>query len=194
MLAAIASGETGLLLAPLVVLYAGLAAVFRGRERAEWPVLGGAALSLMAASTALLVRFGYGNAGVSLGAGWVYLLYAGGLLAWATRSERRLPAWLGLGMLLLATWQLVVFRFGPSLAFARAWFDCAVDLRDDRHCAGACRAHCPRCPANQSAVERRDPCGIAGECGGRGRCDLADAAADCVAAPGGCCGWPCCGE
>jgi len=123
MLAAFASGETGLLFAPLVVLYAGLAAVFRRRERVEWLALGGAALSLMAASTALLVWFGYGNPGVPLGAGWVYLLYSVGFLAWSTRSERRAPAWLGLGMLLLASWQLVVFRFGPGFAFARAWFD-----------------------------------------------------------------------
>ncbi len=123
MLAAFACGETGILLAPLVVLYAGLAAVFRLRDRAEWRALGGAALTLMTASAALLVWFGYGNAGVPLGAGWILLFYAAGLLAWGMRSERRIPAWLGLGMLLLATWQLVVFRFGPSLALARAWFD-----------------------------------------------------------------------
>lgn len=117
------SGESGLLLAPLVVLYAGLAMVFRRREHAAWPALGGATLTLMSASVALLVWFGYGNAGIPLGAGWIYLLYAAGMIAWSTRSEHRWPAWLGLGLLLLATWQLVVFRFGPGLALARAWFD-----------------------------------------------------------------------
>ncbi len=117
------SGESGVLLAPLVALYAGLAGRFRRRTADASTPLGAATLMLMAASVALLGWFGYGNAGVPLGAGWIYLAYAAGLLAWSARSAWRLPAAAGLGLLLFAIWQLVVFRVGLTFNWTRPWFD-----------------------------------------------------------------------
>jgi hypothetical protein len=109
------SGESGTLLAPLVLLYAGLAFVARRRAYDGWWALAAAFAACMAVSVALLAWFGWGNRGVPLAAGWIYLLYAACWLAIAARQTRALPSWIGLGLLLAGIVQEVVFHYGEAL-------------------------------------------------------------------------------
>jgi hypothetical protein len=114
----LASGESGTLLAPLVLLYAGLTFVARRRAYAGWWAFGAAFAGGSAVSVALLAWFGWGNRGVPLAAGWIYLLYAACWLAIAARQTRSTPAWIGLSLLLAGTIQQVVFRYGEPLNLA----------------------------------------------------------------------------
>ncbi len=118
--AAIVSGESGMLLAPLVLAYAGatlLALRFEAVARRE---LGAATCGLMGTSVALVSWFGFGPRGVPLGTEWVYLLYAVGCLAVSSRVRYATPAWIGSALLLGSVVQAVAFRFGPSLEIAHS--------------------------------------------------------------------------
>ena len=81
------SGDTGSLLAPLVLAYAA-AAVGLARRAATRLALTGAAAGLAAISVALVTRFGFGFEGDPIGAAPVYWLYAAGCLFASARSRR----------------------------------------------------------------------------------------------------------
>jgi hypothetical protein len=112
------SGRSGVLLAPLVLAYAGAGWFARLRGfRAGLP-LGVAAAGLAAVSVALVSWFGFGRQGDPLGAAWVYLLYAVCLLAVAARHRHPAFAWLGSALLLAAVVQEIVFGYGGVLGLA----------------------------------------------------------------------------
>jgi hypothetical protein len=108
------SGDTGSLLAPLVLAYVA-AALGLARSATTRRILGGAVAGLAAVSVALVSRFGFGFEGDPIGAAPVYALYAAGCLAASARSRRASIAWLGSALLFAGVLQATVFRFGAQL-------------------------------------------------------------------------------
>ncbi|MEX0676025.1 MAG: hypothetical protein WD063_03050 [Pirellulales bacterium] len=109
------SGETGALLAPLVLAYAAAAYFARWRVSRSSLALGGAAAGLAAVSVALLSWFGFGVAGDPFGAAWVYLIYAACFLAVAARHYHPAFSWLGSALLVAAVVQGIVFGYSQRL-------------------------------------------------------------------------------
>ncbi len=114
MASALVSGESGTLLAPLVLAYAGAAFVAVRRGMLWRRALVIAAGGLMTASVALVSWFGFGYEGDPLGAGWVYLLYAALCLTIASRHRTRAVAWAGSLLLLAGTVQEVMFHHAAA--------------------------------------------------------------------------------
>lgn len=108
------SGDTGSLLAPLVLAYAA-AALGLARSATTRRVLTAATAGLAAVSVALVSRFGFGLEGDPIGAAPVYGLYAAGCLAVSARSRHAAIAWLGSLLLFAAVLQSLAFRFGARL-------------------------------------------------------------------------------
>ncbi len=143
---AIVSGQSGALLAPLVLAYAAATYVLlrvddRGpRREAAAPtsiadvlassggVLACVSCALAAISVALVSGFGFGVEGDPIGAAWVYLLYAAGAIAIAARDggarqgvaryRGAAVAWVAAGLLFAAVVQGVVFRYSAPLDLA----------------------------------------------------------------------------
>jgi hypothetical protein len=111
------SGDTGSLLAPLVLAYVA-AALGLARSTTTRLVLTGAAAGLAVVSVALVSWFGFGVEGDPIGAAPVYWLYAAGCLAVSARSRRAAIAWLGSALLLAGVLQSIVFRWGARLELA----------------------------------------------------------------------------
>ena len=113
--AALVSGRTGTLLAPLVVAYGGAACFALRRSRATGIYLGVAGAALAAISVVLLGWFDFGVEGDPVGSGWIFLLYAAGCLAVATRARLLAVPWIGSALLLAGVVEIVVFRYGAVL-------------------------------------------------------------------------------
>ncbi len=116
---ALASGESGTLLAPLVLAYAGATLLARRRGMLAARAWAVATAGLMAASVALVTWYGFGYEGDPLGAGWVYLVYAALTLAAAARHRSRAIAWAGSVLLLAGTLEEVAFHFGAVWGLAQ---------------------------------------------------------------------------
>ena len=108
------SGDTGMLLAPLVLAYVA-AAIGLARRAATRRILGGTAAAMAAISVALLARFGFGMEGDPIGAAPVFWLYAAGCLVASARSRRASIARIGSLLMLAASLQSIVFRWGARL-------------------------------------------------------------------------------
>jgi len=115
----IISGETGTLLAPLVVAYALAALLALRHQAASGRALLAVTAGLAAISVALVSWFSFGVEGDLVGATWVYLLYAAGCLAASSRSRHAALAWIGAALLLAGTVQEVVFRYGEVWRLAQ---------------------------------------------------------------------------
>ena len=119
------SGNTGSLLAPLVLAYIA-AALGLARSAMTRRILIGAAAGLAAVSVALVSRFGFGLEGDPIGAAPVYVLYAAGCLAASARSRRASIAWLGSALLFAGVLQAIAFRWGARLEFSEPALTCIL--------------------------------------------------------------------
>jgi hypothetical protein len=109
------SGESGVLLAPLVLAYGAAALVAMRRGTGACLALATAAAGLAAASVGLVSWFGFGVPGDPLGAAWIYLLYAACFLAVAARQRHPALSWIGAALLLASAVQAIVFHYGEVL-------------------------------------------------------------------------------
>jgi len=121
MVAALVSGESGVLLAPLVSAYAGIALLAARRQMLSARFLAIAAGGLMTASVLLVSWFGFGYEGDPLGAGWVYLLYAAIVLGVSARARAHALPWAGAALLLAGVIQEVAFHHSARLQLAHPW-------------------------------------------------------------------------
>ncbi len=109
---ALLSGSSGLLLAPLVLAYAGATFLAVRHQSDAQHTLLGAAVALGIVSTVLVSWFSAGVQGDPFGAAWIYLLYGAGMLAVAARHTSVAPAWAAAGLLLATVVQGIVFHYG----------------------------------------------------------------------------------